>query len=199
MKNGLLIWNVALTVIAGYLLLLSFNKKAGKPVTANTITTDTSGCATFRIAYFEMDSIESNFDMVRDVKAEINKKEEEYSNQVSQLDWTYNRQYNEYAKNAKTREELEAAQGELKALSDKLKDKKTELDQDYQNFVTRQNLSIKKKIQDFLLEYNKTKNYSYIVSYEQGLFYYKDTAYNITEDVIRGLNEEYKKEKSKKG
>ena len=54
---------------------------------------------------------------------------------------------------------------------------------------------MKKKIEDFLTEYNKDKNYSYIVSYEQGLFYYKDTAYNITDDVIKGLNEQYKNKK----
>ena len=54
---------------------------------------------------------------------------------------------------------------------------------------------VKTKIENFLKEYNKTKNYSYIVSYEQGLFYYKDTAYNITSDVIRGLNEMYKSKK----
>ena len=32
-----------------------------------------------------------------------------------------------------------------------------------------------------------------IISYEPGLFYYKDTAYNITEDLVKGLNEKYKK------
>jgi len=43
----------------------------------------------------------------------------------------------------------------------------------------RLNLGVKKAIEDFLAEYNKTRNYSYIVSYEQGLFYFKDTADNI--------------------
>jgi hypothetical protein len=27
------------------------------------------------------------------------------------------------------------------------------------------------------------------------LFYYRDTAYNITGDVVRGLNDQYKKKK----
>jgi outer membrane protein len=95
----------------------------------------------------------------------------------------------------KTQADLEAAQQDLKILSDKLKGQKQELDQEYQDFVMRRNLTVKKKIEDFLAEYNKTKNYSYIVSYEQGLFYYKDTAYNITNDLIKGLNELYKDKK----
>jgi outer membrane protein len=55
---------------------------------------------------------------------------------------------------------------------------------------------LKNKIEEFLKEYNKTKNYSYIVSYEQGIFYYKDTVYNITSEVISGLNEIYKLKKN---
>jgi hypothetical protein len=29
------------------------------------------------------------------------------------------------------------------------------------------------------------------------LFYYKDTAYNITDDLIKGLNEKFKQDKNK--
>jgi outer membrane protein len=62
--------------------------------------------------------------------------------------------------------------------------------------VRKQN-EIKTKIEAFLKEYNKTMNYSYIISYEQGLFYFKDTAYNITADVVKGLNLQHKPVKSK--
>lgn len=201
MKNGLLIWNIVLTAATAYLLFLALNKKGSDPVNKvkSSNSTDRSVPASdFRIAYFEMDSVESNFNMVKDVKAEITKKDEEYSNELSKLDLTYNRKYNEYAQSAKSQQDVENAQNELRVLSEKLKNKKQELDQEYQNFVMRQNLSVKKKIQDFLSEFNKTRNYSYIVSYEQGLFYYKDTAYDITAELIKGLNEEYVKSKAKK-
>ena len=54
---------------------------------------------------------------------------------------------------------------------------------------------IKQKIEDFVKDYNVSKNYSYIVAEEPGLFYYKDSVYNITADVIRGLNDKYKTSK----
>ena len=63
--------------------------------------------------------------------------------------------------------------------------------------MTKQN-EIKTKIENFLKDYNKTRNYSYIISYEQGLFYYRDTAYNITTDVVKGLNDFYKDPKNNK-
>ena len=142
-----------------------------------------------------MDSIEANFNMVKDVKAEISVKDEEYNRSLGALDQTYRNRYNEYMQKSMSQTESEAAQMDLKKLSDQLKDQKQLLDQKYQDFVMRRNLDIKKKIEEFLSGYNQSKMYSYIVSYEQGLFYYKDTTYNITNDVIRGLNEIYGKKK----
>jgi outer membrane protein len=54
---------------------------------------------------------------------------------------------------------------------------------------------IKSKIEEFVKEYNETRNYSYIVAEEPGFFYYKDSIYNITSDVIKGLNGKYKPSK----
>jgi len=54
---------------------------------------------------------------------------------------------------------------------------------------------VKTKIEDYLREYNSRRGFTYIFAYEPGLFYYRDTAYNITGDVVRGLNDQYKKKK----
>ena len=69
-----------------------------------------------------------------------------------------------------------------------MKARKQNLDQEYSEFTVKKMKDIKGRIEEFLKEYNKNKQYSYIVSYEQGLFYYKDSVYNITNDVIKGLN-----------
>lgn len=82
-------------------------------------------------------------------------------------------------------------------MDDEMKNRKQEMDQDYNNYMMTKQNEIKTKIEEFLKEYNTKKGYTYIVSYEQGLFYYKDTAYNITADVVRGLNEKYKPVKKK--
>lgn len=199
MKNGLLAWNVVLTIIVGYLLISHFSKKSDKVDSVSKVSTrDHSGdSSSFRIAYFEMDSIENNLDMVKAVKAEISKKDEEYNYGLGQLDYTYQKRLQEYQAKSSTmtQADYEKAQADVRQLEQQLKGKKQELDQQYQAFVMQRNLSVKKKIEDFLARYNKDGKYSYIVAYEQGLFYYKDTAYNITNDVIRGLNLEYKSEK----
>lgn len=192
MKNGLLIWNVVLSLVAAYLLFLQFGPKKGGLGAGKKPGKDVTGGNPFRMAYFEMDSVEANFNIVKDVKAEINAKDIDYNNSLSRLDQAYRDKYNEYAsKSSMTQEETDAAQNVLKQLGESLKTQKQELDQKYQDFVMRKNLDVKKKIEDYLKVYNMDKNYSYIISYEQGLFYFKDTAYNITADVIKGLNEYY--------
>ncbi|MEO8404175.1 MAG: OmpH family outer membrane protein [Chitinophagaceae bacterium] len=196
MKNGLLIWNVVLTLVVAYLLVNVFTSKSKNDTAPPKIMAhDSASSSGFRIAYFEMDSIENNLEMVKTVKAEIAKKDDEYNGEVSKLDMIYRREGEKRMQNVKSQADMDAAQNEMKSVGEQLKAQKQDLDQKYQDYVMRLNLGVKKKIEDFLARYNQTKNYSYIVSYEQGLFYYKDTAYNITSDVIRGLNEEYKNEK----
>ena len=51
-------------------------------------------------------------------------------------------------------------------------------------------MSVNDSIQHFLTKYNKDKKYSFIVT-KAGLLY-ADKAYDITEEVIAGLNKAYK-------
>jgi outer membrane protein len=200
MKNGLLVWNVILTLVAGYLLYAHFSKKENGAVAGkNAIRDSLSVHKPFRIAYFEMDSVQANTLLVKDVQVEIEKREKEYTGQLSQHESAYRNKLQEYQQREKagtmTQPDYEKAQVDLKQLEDRLKSKRQELDQQYQDFVMRSQLSLKKSIEEFVARYNETKQYSYIVSYEQGLFYYKDTIYNITADLIKGLNDQYKSKK----
>ena len=139
-----------------------------------------------------MDSVQANTQLVKEVQGEIEKREKEYTGQLSQYESAYRNKLQEYQQKEKagtmtTQADYEKAQVDLKQLEDRLKSKRQELDQQYQDFVMRSQLSLKKSIEEFVAKYNETKQYSYIVSYEQGLFYYKDTVYNITADIIKGL------------
>jgi len=67
------------------------------------------------------------------------------------------------------------------------------LNQDLQNESFKRLQEVKKKIEDYLKEYNKDKGFSYIMTNAPELIYLKDTAYNITSDLILGLNSQYKK------
>ena len=53
---------------------------------------------------------------------------------------------------------------------------------------------IQRKLKEFLTDYNKDRKYMYILTTGTGLDYivYKDPALNITNDVIKGMNEKMK-------
>jgi outer membrane protein len=200
MKNGLLVLNIILTIAVGYLLYAQLSSKKADPAVARLSIKDfATDNKSFRIAYFEMDSVEANFNMVKDVKAELSKKEETINTELDRMDKSYREKVSSYQQKAKaqsmTQVQSEMATQDLMNAQEQMKNQKQALDQEYNDFMMRRMKDVKTKIEEFLKEYNKTKNYSYIVSYEQGLFYYKDTAYNITSDVIRGLNEMYKSKK----
>lgn len=197
----MLIWNAVLTLGCGYLLYAHFtgNKTDKRSSSVNGKITDADK-GKFRIAYFEMDSLAANFDMVRELKSEMLKREEAINSEMEKLSRNLQQKFNFYQQQANsgtlTQEQSEAASRDMKNLDDEMKNRKQALDSDYSDFVMRRQNEIKSKIEAFLKEYNKTRDYSYIVSYEQGLFYYKDTAYNITADVVKGLNTYYKNKKN---
>ena len=59
-------------------------------------------------------------------------------------------------------------------------------------------LEVKTRIQQFLRNYCKDKGYAYVfASDENDYLYYKDTVRNITPDIVRLLNEDYKNTKNK--
>ena len=203
MNKGLLIWNIILSAVAGILLILQFtSKKNTSPVIKNSVSDTTVSNSKFRIAYFEMDSVAANFDLVRELKTELTKKEEainsEMSNRAKAIQQKYNYYQNLDQQGSLSDAQKDAAGQELKNMDDEMKNRKQQLDQDYSNHMMSKQNEIKSKIESFLKEYNKTRDYSYIVSYEQGLFYYRDTAFNITTDVVKGLNEFYKQPKKNK-
>ncbi len=202
MFRGLIIWNVILTLAAGFLLVKQLGPAGNKQGAGNRSGNDSlKSDGQFRMAYFEMDSVAANFDMVKEVKTELTKKEEDINREMDGMGKNFQQKYLYYQNQAKngslTQEQSDAASLELKKMDDDMKARKQQLDQEYNDLMVRRQNEIKTKIEAFLKDYNKAKNFSYIISYEQGLFYFRDTAYNITADVVKGLNQLYKPVKNK--
>lgn len=192
MNRGLLFFNIVLLVLVGVLFYLHFapdKKESVKPAAV------ASSPKEFRIAYFEMDSLEAAFAMVKDVKGELARKEEAINSELARLDKNYREKANMYQGQAATMSQVqsEMATRDMMQLQQTMQSRKASLDQEYQDFYMRKMRDVKTRIEDFLKDYNSKKGYSYIFAYEPGLFYYRDTAYNITNDVIKGLNDGYKK------
>lgn len=198
MKNTSLILNVVLLIAVGVLFYLHFS--SGKKSTSLVNTSakkDTSVTGSFRIAYFEMDSVESSFKMVKDVTSELNQKEQVLTSTLAKAEKALYDKAGEYQSRASSmsQTESEVATNDMAQRRKTFEDQKQNAQQEYQNLSFKKTNEIKQTIQDFLKEYNLSKGYSYIISNEAGFMYYKDSTYNITADLIKGLNEKYSKKK----
>ena len=197
MNRGMLVWNGLLTLVCGFLLYQNWPAKGASagPLSARANAAQSG----FRMAYFEMDSIAAHFDMVKELKAEMTKREDAINAELEGLGKNMQQKLSYYQQQANTgalsQEQSDAASREMRTLDDNLKSRKQALESDYSDYVLRRQNEIKSKIEDFLKEYNQKSAYTYIVSYEAGLFYYKDSAYNITQNLIDGLNSQYTSQK----
>jgi outer membrane protein len=199
MKNVLLIFNVILLILVGVLFYLHFSSNGNKGkrvVSQSTLKTDPAG-NDFRIAYFELDSITNSFSMVKDIKNDLNREEEKMNGEMNQWQKRYNDKLQQYQSQAQQMNQVQSenANRDMLQMQETIRNKKQELDQKYQNLYMQKMQDVKIKIENFLKEYNKSKGYSYIFAYEPGFIYYRDTMFNITADLVKGLNEQYSKKK----
>lgn len=198
MKNVSLILNVILLLAVAILFYLHFSGKnttgptkiaSQKQAVANGESDD------FKIAYFEMDSVNNNFVLIKDVKSELSKEEEKINTELTRLQKSYNDRITHYQgqANSMSQVESEKANRDILQLQDKIRSTKQNMEQRYQDLYMRKMQDVKSKVEDYLKEYNRDKGYSYILAYEPGFIFYRDSALNITSDLINGLNTKYKK------
>lgn len=198
MKNALLVLNLVLLAAVGYLFYRQFSSKSIKSSIEFSGHKDKNSLqAPFRIAYFEIDSIEAYFDLVKEIRNEISRKQAAINLEMDRLERSYQNKYNDYQSQVATMNDAQSEKATLELLKtqENIKNRKMELERDYNDYVTRRMQEVKSKIEEFLKEYNRDKGYSFIMAYEPGLLYYRDTLYNITADVVKGLNERYGKKK----
>ncbi len=201
MKNTALILNAVLFVLVAVLFYLHFSDKnkvdTSKPRVEGVRSVGTENASSFRIGYFDWDSVVTHFELFKEMKSEVNAKEESNSREKMRLRQVYQNKINSYNRDLSQTESEQAAQ-EIKNLEMDITNKMQKLDQEYQELQMRKNNEVKSKIEEYLKDYNKSKGYSFVMAYEPNIIFYRDTTYDITSDLIKGLNEQYVPKKSKK-
>jgi len=194
----MLIWNIALTILVAALLFLYFgkNKKTGEIKSSVSDTTISQNST--KIAYINMDSVQENYAYAKEILDDIRKQEQDNSLLLEKLSDDYNKKLQAYSQQDQTaglQQLSEAHQLDLMESQKKINDRKQSLEQEYVKKVDQSERNLRNKIKDYLKEYNKDKKYAYIMSLEDRMFYYVDTVYDITKEVIQGLNAQHKNKK----
>jgi outer membrane protein len=189
--------STVLSVIALALVGVLFYLQSGsaKPKKVPEAQVKPSSAET-RIAYFDMDTLEAHYEYFKDALSQAKSKESAMNTELSGMEKTYQKKISEWQKKgtAMTQAESEQAQQEYALMQQNFQSRKDALQQELYKNTEDLKTSIRKRVEEFLKDYNKQKTYSFIFAYDPSSFiYYKDTVYNITSDMLDGLNASYKK------
>ncbi len=184
---------VAFAAVAG-LALTSCNKQQPQ-VEAKSNTA--AAPAELKIAYVEVDSIMTQYTFAKEYAALLEKKGANIQKTIAQkgqalqsaaANFQQKLQSNGFA----SREQAEAVQAGLQKQQNDLQGLQQRLGNEFQAEQDKYNKALHDSISHYLVEYNKDKKYSIILSKSGDNLLYADKAFDVTNEVIAGLNKAYK-------
>ncbi len=198
MNKGLLAFNIVLLLAVGVLYFLFFTKndKAGETVITRPGPDSSLVWINTPVAYFEMDSIEANFIGFKKMENEVLTKERVKNDSINILRMIFQNHLQRVQPlfQKMTLAQRDSLNSAVMDLDNQIKSKIGELNQQYQTYYFGKQQEIVTQIKNYCKEFNKDRRYSYIIANEP-IFFFADTAYNITSELLKGLNEYYGKKK----
>ncbi len=203
MKKANLIINVILIVGLAALFVLHFtNDRVRVENTSDHVPmiTDSSGMG---IAYIQIDSVLTNMKMYKDLTDKLSGKQKEVETKFGSQYKAFEKEVTDYQgkvqKGLVTRSEAQALEQQLAARNAELEEQRN----NYMRELQEENMVSQNKVIDYIMtylkEFNKGKNYQYIMSYSfgGGILYAAENL-DITNEVVKGINLQYDKEQTAK-
>lgn len=182
------------------LVVASCNKQAPK-VEEKSASTNTAN-AGMKIAYIEVDSIMSQYKFCKEYSLILEKKSQNIQNTVNakgrSLQAASAKFQQDIQNNKYTQQQAEAVQAGLQKQNADLQALQQRLGAEFQAETEKFNKALRDSIQHYLAVYNKDKKFSLILSKAGDNILYADKTYDITNEVIAGLNKAYKPVAKKK-
>ncbi len=185
--------------VAGLFAMTACNQQAPK-VDEKSEAAPTN--SELKIAFVEVDSIMSQYEFCKEYSKILEKKGQNIQNTIAQkgqnLQAAANKFQQDLQNNKYTQQQAEAVNAGLQKQQADLQALQQRLGSDFQAETDKFNAALRDSIQHFLAKYNKDKKYSLILSKAGDNILFADKAYDVTNEVIAGLNKAYKKNTAKK-
>lgn len=175
--------------------LVSCDKSSPKMDDKTPASAQKSGeCA--KIAYVEVDSIMTQYKFCKEyskiLETKGNNIQKTLATKQQLLQAAAANFQQKIQQNAYTREQAEAIQAGLQKQNNDLQVLNQRLSAEFQTETDNFNKALHDSLQHYLAFYNKDKKYSLIFSKQGDNLLYADKAYDITNEVVAGLNKAYK-------
>ena len=189
-------------ILNGFLALaigLVFAQCAGNnnASTASAPATDAAASSNVKIAFVEIDSLLNKYNFWNDLSEQMLKKEENIRTTLNEKGKKLEAEAREFERKIQnngfvSRERAEQEQARLIKQRQELQELQQKLAAELEVENQKNSLEIRDSINSFLKEYNKSKGYDFIIS-NAGFdnLLYGNPVYNITNEIVEGLNARY--------
>ena len=186
------IFIIALGVMAT--LTACNNKPAETEEIAEVAEVEVTG---LKVAYVEVDSLMTQYDFCKDYNLLLNQKGENAQKTLAEKQRALQNHANQLQKKYEsngftTRDELERAQNQLAREQQDLQELEARLMNELASEQQKLTMEMRDSIQAFLKTYNKAKKFDYILSRSGDNILLANPKFDITRDVVTGLNKRYK-------
>lgn len=178
------------------LFIIRFSDNKNTKISGKAATHTASGG--MRIAYVDIDSFEANYEYLKAKREEFNKRQESAQNELERSAQQFRSRLADFQRkiqsNSITQAEGEATEKQLTQMQQSLQLREQALTEQLLKEKDAFNKQLHDDLNTFLKDYNKAKGYDYIFSYSEigSQILLANDAYNITPDVIKGMNERAK-------
>ena len=150
-----------------------------------------------KIAYVEVDSLMTQYDYAKDYGVTLQKKSNNARNTLTQKGNTLQAAVNNFQQKLNnngftSREQAASQQAAIERQQRDLQELQARLENELANETAKFNETLRDSLQNFLKDYNKDKQYSLILTTQGDNILLADKRFDITNDVINGLNKRYK-------
>lgn len=150
-----------------------------------------------KIAYVEVDSLMTQYNFAKEYSVTLQKKSNNARNTLnqksSQLQAAVNNFQQKLQSNSfQSREQAEGVQAAIERQQRDLQELQARLENELASETQKFNEALRDSLNHFLVSYNKDKKFDLILSKAGDNILYGDRKYDITQDIINGLNKRYK-------
>ncbi|MBR6691234.1 MAG: OmpH family outer membrane protein [Bacteroidaceae bacterium] len=151
-----------------------------------------------KIAYVEYEALMTKYEFAIDINKEMMRKETNISNTIEEKAKSLQAEQAEFTR--KYQNNVFATQDRAQSEYERLAKKEQEIMQlqqsllaEYEKEQIEKHTALRDSVNNFIKEYNAVKGYDFILTKVGDEILYANEAYNITQEVVDGLNGRYKK------
>ena len=185
-----------LALFAALVMMMSATSCNDKPAAETPKSAGGTAMENLKIRYIDEDSIMANYNLAKDINEAMLRRQNQFDaaqkqrgNEISKFGNAMQQKYqnNQYL----TEEAFNADQAKLQKMQAEAKNYLAGLQQSIQNELNQSQMQLLDSIDNFMKDYAKKKGFDMVLRKSATL--YIDEKYDVTEEVVEGLNKRYNK------